>query len=97
MTIPSKTTLDSLALHCLVSRNSIFDKPGEQVPVVRQTIGKRWSIIKDIFICAIGASISLIDRGLEGAISSPELERLIFESRKVWLRINLWICHGASL
>ena len=97
MTVPSKTTLDSLALHRLIPRNRIFDKPSEQVPVVWQAVRKRWTIIKDIFVCAIGASVSLVDGSLKGAVSSPEFKRLIFERRKVWLRINLWISHGASL
>ena len=97
MTIPSETALDSLALHRLISGNSIFDKPGEQVPVVRQTVGKRRTIIKDVFVYAIGSSIALIDGSLKCVVGSPEIERLVFDCRKVRLRINLWISHGASL
>ena len=97
MTIPAETSLNSLTLHRLISRNSVFDKPCEQVTVVRQTVGKRRSVIKHIFVYAVGTSVSLIDGSLKCVIGSPEFKRLVLDCRKVRLRINLWISHGASL
>ena len=50
VTIPTEATLYSLASHGLIARNCIFNKPGEQVPIVRKPVSKRWTVVKHKFI-----------------------------------------------
>ena len=72
MRIPTKAALDALALHGLKPRDHILGETGQQMTIVRQTIGEGRAIIEDELI-VFG---TLVDRGLEGAVRFPELENL---------------------
>ena len=58
MTVPTESTLNSLTAHRAVSRYGIFNKTSKQVTVVRQTVGKRWTIVKDKLIFAVFSGVA---------------------------------------
>jgi hypothetical protein len=45
--VPAEATLDLVALHRPVARDDVFDGTGQEVPIVRQTRGKRRAVVED--------------------------------------------------
>ena len=92
--IPTESTLDTLATHCLVTRHSIFHISGEKVTVVWQTIGERGSVIEDKLVFTFETSFAGFDRCLEGPVSCPIVKYGLFQCRKVRLWFNVRVRHG---
>ena len=59
VSVPAKPALHPVAAHRLVARNKVLCVTGQQVPVVRQTIGERWAVVEDVLL---GTSVgTLVD------------------------------------
>src|SRR5699024_1092059 len=48
-----------------------LDVPGEQVPVVRQSVGERRAVVEDELVFAALTCRARLDRGPEGVIGGP--------------------------
>ena len=53
--VPAEATLDSLAAHRLVARHGVLDEAGQQMAVVRQSVGERRAVVEHVLL-GIGAS-----------------------------------------
>ena len=75
MSVPSESTLNPIAAHGLEAREGVFRVAGQQVTVVRKTVGEGWAIVEDK-LWGISA-LALVDRGLESTVLVPELKNLL--------------------
>ena len=94
MTVPSEAAVDLVASHRLIPRDNIFDITGQQVAVVRQSVGERRAVIEHELI--VGA---LIDRALECTGLFPTIENPRLDSGEVgfvdgWIRLIRGIRHS---
>jgi hypothetical protein len=94
MTVPSEATLHLAPTHRLVSRNRIFDETCEEMSVVRQSVGKRWPVIKHELIRTTVTRTTCVDAASERAFAFPASQDCLFERRKVRLRIDVGVGHG---
>ena len=76
MAVPAENSGDLLALHGLVARNDVLDIARQQVAVVREAVGERRAVVKDVFFGVVAGS----DRFVKGAVFRPVLQYVFFES-----------------
>lgn len=89
VSVPAEATLHLVTAHSAISRHDVFDVAGEQVPIMRQTVGKRRPVIEHI----LGGAIAASNAGPEGVVTGPVVEDLEFECREVGCPAGqLWIC-----
>jgi hypothetical protein len=80
--VPPEAALHASAAHGLVARHHVLHIARQQVPVVRQAIGERRTVIENEFVRAIRSGGPLIDARLKGAITPPVREDLGLELRE---------------
>ena len=80
--VPTEPALDPAAAHRLEPRHDVLDVPGEQVTVVRQSVGERRSVVEDELVRAVVAGGALVDRRLEGAVLRPVREHVLLHRRE---------------
>ena len=97
MTIPTETTLDSTTLHRLITRDGIFHESGEQVTVMRKTIGEWRTVIENEFVVTTGTGIARCHACCKGLVTFPASKDALFKAREVRLRVDLRICHAVRL
>ena len=64
--VPPEAALDLVAAHRPVARHDVLDVTGQQVAVVRKTVGERRSVVEDVLGCAVAAR----DAGPEGVVAA---------------------------
>src|SRR5699024_6772071 len=69
--VPTGTPVDTRATDGLIPGDDILDIAGEQVTVVRQTVGDRRTVIENVRVGAVGTGLTLYDTGLERSIRLP--------------------------
>jgi hypothetical protein len=84
--VPAEASLDAAPPHGLVARHDVLDVAGEQVAVVRQPVGERRTVVEDELVRAVLAGLTLVDRGLEGAVGLPEVEDPLLDLREARAR-----------
>ncbi len=65
--VPTKPPFHPPASHRLVTRDGIFYITRQQVTIMREPVGKRGPVIKNVLGCAAAR----LDRGLESTVISP--------------------------
>ena len=80
--VPAEPTLDATTAHRLVARHDVLDVAGEQVPVVRQTVGERRPVVKHELIGAVDAGWIPLHRGVEGVVGLPVSQNVRLQPRK---------------
>ena len=95
--VPAEAPLDPSAAHRLVARDGVLDEAGQQVAVVREPVGERRAVVEDEFVVAGHARVALFDRALERRRLLPNGQHVLFECRKVRLRVDGWIRHASML
>ena len=83
--VPAESALDAIALHGLEARNHVFGVAGEQVAIVRQTVGKRRAIIENELFGT--RFFALVNRSLERIVFSPKAKNFLLNGRKTWARV----------
>lgn len=86
VTVPSESSLDELALHGLVPRDHILDRPCEEVTVVRGPGRKRRTVVE----IELRSSLADFERFFESIVCFPIREHLFFESRERLTWVYLW-------
>ena len=76
--VPAETTLDLIAAHGPVAGNDVLDVAGQQVPVVRETVRERRSVVEDV----LRRMVAKFDAGPEGVVGSPVREDVSFQGRE---------------
>ena len=79
MGVPAEATLHLVATHGAIAGHDVFDVAGEQMPVVRQAIGERRTVVEHVF-GGVGAPV---DARPERVVSRPIVEDLEFQGRQV--------------
>jgi len=74
MAVPAEAAFDTISSHRLVPRNDVFYVPGQKVPIVGQSVGKRGSVIEDKLVVN-GASFN---RRFERIFDVPPLKNASF-------------------
>ena len=75
VSIPTETALHAVALHGLETRNHVFRVAGQQVAVVRQTVGEWRTIVEDELL----STRARCEAGLKGSIGRPKVEDALFD------------------
>ena len=73
--VPPESAMHLLAAHGLKPWKQVFGVPGEEVPVVRQTVGERGAVVEHPF----RASVALIDGCLKRMVAFPEREDALLD------------------
>ncbi|CAB4577460.1 unannotated protein [freshwater metagenome] len=83
VSVPSKPAMDLLAAHRVKPGEDVLGVTGQEVTIVRQSIGKGWAVIED----PLFATLAVINRPLEGVMGGPVGEHLVLEcwKRRAWL------------
>ena len=95
--VPSEPTLDPPSLHRLVARHRVLDEAGQQVAVVRQSVGERRAVVEHELVVAVRPGVTLLDRALERRLLAPDREDVVFQGGKVRLRVDGGIRHATML
>ena len=80
--VPAEPALDAPAAHRLVARHRVLDEAGQQVAVVRQSVGERRAVVEHELVGAVRPGVTLIDRALERGVLAPDREDVVFEGGK---------------
>ena len=83
VTVPSKDAIYVFAIHSLIARDHIFNRPCQQVSVMRQTRRKRRPIVKNVFIVIS----SDLERFFKRSDLIPKSEHLFFLFGKIHICI----------
>ena len=79
MGVPAEPALNLVAAHRAVTRDDVLDVAGQQVTVMRQSIGERRAVIEDV----LGGLFAALDTRPEGVVGGPVVQHLAFEGREV--------------
>ncbi len=99
--VPAEPALDPATEHGLQARHRVLDVAGEQVAVVRQTVGEGRTVVEDELVLAVLACRAVLDAGLEGVVLGPVVEHAAFQLREGRLRRHtrlgrsLRVTHGS--
>ena len=85
VTIPTEAAVDLVAPHRLIAGDNIFHIAGQQVAMMRQSVGERWAVVEHELIV-----LALINRALEGTGLFPTIENLGLNSWEVGF-VDGWI------
>jgi hypothetical protein len=86
--VPSEPALDATAAHCPVARHGILDETGQQVPVVRKTVGERRTVVEDELVVSVDACVATLDGAAERVVPLPAREHVALDRRQVGLRLD---------
>ena len=86
--IPAEPTLDPAPAHGLVARNEVLDIPGQEVAIVRQTVGERRAVVEDELVVAVLTALTRLDGGHEGSVLVPVLQDPLLDFGKSRTRDN---------
>ncbi|MDI2021007.1 hypothetical protein PJL18_01523 [Paenarthrobacter nicotinovorans] len=81
--VPTEAALHALAALGLVAADEVLGVAGQQVAVVRQSVGEGRAVVEDELVAAVRARIPLVDAGLEGAVFIPVFEDALFDFREL--------------
>ena len=84
--IPTEHTIDLVALHGLVTRNHILGVTGQQVAVMRQTVGERRAVEEHEFVLAVIAGRTAFNGLLESVVLLPIIKDGFFQLRETGVR-----------
>ena len=84
--IPTEHTIDPVALHGLVTRNHILGVTGQQVAVMRQTVGERRAVEEHEFVLAVIAGRTAFNGLLESVVLLPIIKDGFFQLRETGVR-----------
>ena len=65
--VPAEAALHLVAAHGAVPRHDVLDVAGQQMPVVRQAVGERRSVVEHVLRCVVATR----DAGAEGVVAAP--------------------------
>ena len=90
--VPPQTTFYFFAIHSLKTRHHVFNIRHHNVSVVWSAVGKRRSVIKHKFCCAV----AVMHRLFKSFIFFPELQHFFFKRHKIRLcfHISIVFCHN---
>ena len=77
--VPAEPPLHLVAAHGAVARHDVLDVAGEQVSVVRETVGERRAVVEHV----LRRVVTPVDAGAEGAVGVPVVQHLGLELREV--------------
>jgi hypothetical protein len=97
MAIPSEATFDVPTTHCLIARHCVLYESGEEMPVVRKSVGKWWTVVEDEFVVSVCAHLAGSNAGSKGVVAFPTRKNSLFEAGKVRLGVNLRVRHAVRL
>ena len=80
--VPAEDAVDFLAPHRLEAREEVLRVSGQQVSVVRQSVGERRAVVEDPLLGAV----ALRDRRAEGVVARPEVEHVALDRGKARAR-----------
>src|SRR5690606_5813236 len=83
--VPSEAAVHLLAAHRLESREQVLRVAGQQVTVVRESVGEWWAIVEDPLL----ASFPLVDGRSERLVPLPERENAGLELGEAGARTQL--------
>ena len=81
--VPAEAALHAPPAHRLVPRHDVLDVPGQQVPVVRQPVGERGSVVEDELVAAVAPGVAPLDGGDERAVRLPVGQDAVLQSGEV--------------
>ena len=81
--VPAEPPLHVATAHRLEAGDDVLDVAGQQVPVVRQPIGERRSVVEDELVRAVFAGRVPLDRGPEGVVGLPISEDPLLDRGEV--------------
>ncbi len=96
MAIPSETPLDAVSLHGLEAGNDVLDVAGEQVAVVRKSVGERRAVVEYVLAPTLVIAGPLFDRPLEGSLVLPAGQNGPLDRWKIGTRGNLGVGRGRA-
>ncbi len=88
--VPTESALDLLAAHRLEARHQVLDVAGQQVAVVRETVGERRAVVEDVLV-GVGTRV---DGRTEGAVGVPAREDLLLEVRELHAAVAGLVRHA---
>src|SRR6056297_3458495 len=97
MAVPAEAALDAAAAHRLITRDGVLDVAGQQVPIVRQSVGERGPVVEHELVVAVFACGALVDRRLERVVLLPTSEDLVLELREARPGVDVWVGHATML
>lgn len=81
--VPAEAALNAAAKLRLVTSHEVLDVTGQQVSVVRETVGEGRAVVEDEFVGPILAGVARINAGLESAVFVPVLQDEFFHLREI--------------
>ena len=84
--VPAEASLDAASTHRLVARDDVLDVAGQQVAVVRQTVGERGTVVEDELVGSGVTGRPGLDAGAEGVVLGPEVEDALLDRREARAR-----------
>ena len=85
--VPARLAGDSFALHGVVAGNHILDDPGEDVPDMRFSVGRRGTVIEHVD----RAVLAVLDTLFEDPVIFPELLDLLFLLDEIPVGVYLFV------
>jgi len=79
------------------TRNSVFHETSEKVAVVRQSVGKWWTVVENEFVAPLCAGVPRRNAGSKGVVAFPTRKNTFFQAGKIRLGVNLRVCHAVRL
>src|SRR5678815_4446262 len=104
--VPPKAAFDPATAHGLVPRHHVLHIAGEEMAIVREAVGERWSVVEHELVRTILSCRPMVDAGLERPIGAPIREHIALEFRearmrgngaRVLLEASSWVWHGFVL
>ena len=96
--IPAEHAVDLAALHGLVARNHILGIAGQQMAIMRQTIGERRTVEENEFILAVISGWTTLDGLGEGIVLLPIVKHGLLQLREAGVRRDVGaLLTGSSL
>ena len=83
--VPAEDPVDLSPLHGLIARNHVLDVPGQQVPVVGQTIGERRTIKEDELVVSMVARGPTVHGLVEGIVTVPVVQHGLLHPGEGWV------------
>ena len=94
--VPSEAALDAVTAHRPIARHGVLHVPGQQVAVVRQSVGKGRTVVEHELVVAVLPRRPLLDRTPERVLTLPALEHGALEGGQVGLGLDARVTVAGS-
>jgi hypothetical protein len=80
--VPAEAAFDPTTAHGLVARHHVLHIAREQVPVVRESIGERRTVVEDELVGPVLTGLALLHAGRKGVVAVPVGQHGLFDRRE---------------